>query len=126
MAAAKLFHSAGQQVTVPTYLVPATQKVCTQSHMLALPCTDVVSNHLLSCLGRLLQLCILPRVWQPLGNWHLCAASHALLVIYSSRLQPYTLAHLRCRRIQKLANASCGLDAIALAPSFSAPTPLMP
>ena len=27
MAAAKLFHSAGQQVTVPTYLVPATQKV---------------------------------------------------------------------------------------------------
>ena len=27
MAAAKLFHSAGQEVTVPTYLVPATQKV---------------------------------------------------------------------------------------------------
>lgn len=26
MAAAKLFHAAGRQVTVPTYLVPATQK----------------------------------------------------------------------------------------------------
>ena len=27
MAAAKLLHAAQQQVTVPTYLVPATQKV---------------------------------------------------------------------------------------------------
>lgn len=27
MAAAKLLHAAGQQVKVPTYLVPATQKV---------------------------------------------------------------------------------------------------
>lgn len=27
MAAAKLFHAAGQQVKVPTFLVPATQKV---------------------------------------------------------------------------------------------------
>ena len=38
MAAAKLFHSAGQQVTVPTYLVPATQKVLlASSDLLARP-----------------------------------------------------------------------------------------
>lgn len=28
MSAAKLFHRAKRQVKVPTYLVPATQKVC--------------------------------------------------------------------------------------------------
>lgn len=49
MAAAKLFHSAGQQVTVPTYLVPATQKVPINPYI-NLP--DPPEQHLL-CWARL-------------------------------------------------------------------------
>eukprot|EP00245_Coleochaete_scutata_P005784 TRINITY_DN19650_c0_g1_i1.p1 TRINITY_DN19650_c0_g1~~TRINITY_DN19650_c0_g1_i1.p1 ORF type:complete len:523 (-),score=97.46 TRINITY_DN19650_c0_g1_i1:157-1725(-) len=40
LAAASLFHKAGQQVKVPTFLVPATQKVWLDMYTLSVPGTD--------------------------------------------------------------------------------------
>jgi 3-isopropylmalate/(R)-2-methylmalate dehydratase large subunit len=78
MAAAKLFHAAGRQVTVPTYLVPATQK--------ASCCPSPTPNPRSRALVQTLTTATPPVPWGPRASMRLpCRADCQVPIDHSRR-----------------------------------------